>query len=357
MMLSILSAGFLAGANSCTALTLISSHDAGIIVGAEDIVVDHNAGLAYISAYDRPGVEKILAEDRLPAVQGGIYTLDLRVFQNVTPNTVVVNDLTAAYKQNAQFRPHGIDLLVKDGKATTLFAVNRVYREGVEGIELKPHIDSFDITGSALHHRRTVQDDLLCSPNDVAAIDEVRFFATNDHGSCNGIDRFAEDVLGLNDSYVVYFNGKQIFRAADRIGFSNGISYHNDKLYVAATRQQAVLVYNTAGFLQSPSAPMPLGNTIRLTASPDNLSWDRDGNLLIGAIPGLFRLALYRSGYAETSPSLILKLNPGQPSSRTTVFEDQGGFLSAATVAVQYENLMLIGSVQDDHIAVCRISQ
>ena len=142
-------------AGSCEALSLEGS--------GEDIVVDRERGIAYLSLLDRKSV--VQGKD----VQGTVARVDL----NSRPFAAV----TALVTQPAAFRPHGMSLYIGADGSRRLFVINHGQKRGVdpEAVEL------FDETAPGeFSHSETVAGPELRSPNDVAAVGPRQFYVAND---------------------------------------------------------------------------------------------------------------------------------------------------------------------------------
>jgi len=316
------------------------------IAGPEDIAVDHAAGVAYVSAYDRRTEAK-----------GGIYRLDL---EGDLRDDVAVADVTADWPAERPFHPHGISLFVGADGRKSLFVIN--HRIGGAG---RSTVEVFDIVDDALVHRGeegTISHPLICFPNDLAAVGESSFFVTNDHG-CGGPGRIVEDVLGLERAGVVYYDDGSAREVARGLAFANGIAIgppgdddQPARLFVAATREKAVNVYDVdalLGGLEATEAPMA---AIGLDGGPDNLSWLPDGRLLVAAHPSLFRLWLHLLwGGPEKTPSRLVAVDPAAPEQEPAlVYADDGSEFSAATAGAAHRGRLLIGAVTGDRLVVCR---
>ncbi len=346
--------------SGCRAIDLHVAGTGAQIVGAEDIAVDRTTGTAYIAAYDRRAVAEELDRGAVET-EGGIYALTAADI--ATGNSAGIVDLTAELRQWRDFRPHGIDLHRGGNGHVTLFAVNRAYEDGEGGPEPDIAIEVFDLTADGLTHRGTggtLRDPELCSPNDIAATGPDSFFVTNDHGACEGFGRMVEDVAALDRAYVLHFDGARFSRIAEGIAFANGIAVRpgtdgsQARLYVAATRDKALQVYDlTVG---EDGVRAREGERIALRSAPDNLSWGPDGALYMGAHPNLLSYAAFRGGWLrrETAPSLALRLEPDSISVEQ-VYADDGGELSGATVAAVLGDMLLLGSAFDDHMVACRL--
>ena len=338
---------------ACKPLVLEIGETGRVVHGAEDITIDHAAGRAYVSGYDRFAVAEEARRGRV-ATEGGIYALDLARPGLADAGRARVADLTADFARDRTIRPHGISLFTgRDGRQT-LLAINRLYA----GKRIAPVVEIFDVIDGALRHRQTLADSEMCSPNDLAALDHDRFFVTNDHGACRGFGRAMEDLFGLANAYVLYYDGERFRRVAEDIFYANGIAVGPpggaaDRLFVSAVREAAVLVYDIATLLTA-EAPLraPLGR-IELGTGVDNLEWAPDGGLLVGAHPSLFGFFRYRQRWTETAPSEVLHWT--QAGETTELFKSGGGDLSASSVAAIHKDVMLVGSVFEPHILACRL--
>ncbi|HRF40650.1 MAG TPA: SMP-30/gluconolactonase/LRE family protein [Saprospiraceae bacterium] len=297
------------------------------MIGAEDITMAGD-GIALVSSYDRRGV------GAGKAVKGAIFRLDL----NNTPPTFT--DLTAGFDQ-PDFRPHGISLYTDPADGTRwLFAVN--HRAGKHVVEI------FEYRDSVLIHSESIESELFKSPNDLVGYGKRSFYFTNDHNSSG------EDVSHLKDFLVIgtgeigrYENGKTETLATG-IRYANGITISPDGklLYVAACTDRAVYVYNREPFEKI--------RTIDCGTGVDNLEWDEEGNLWIGAHPKLLMFLGHSKDPAKRSLSQVLQIqlqNPEQPVVKQVYLND-GNPLSGSSVATVWKNKLLVGGVFDDGVLV-----
>lgn len=142
-------------AGTCQALPLPGS--------GEDIVVDRDRGIAYLSLLDRQSVVK--GQD----VQGMVVRVDL----NSRPFTAV----PALAAKPAEFRPHGMSLYIGPDGQRRLFVINHGPKRGIdpEAIELFR-----ETAPGEFAQEETFRDQLLISPNDLAAVGPRQFFVAND---------------------------------------------------------------------------------------------------------------------------------------------------------------------------------
>lgn len=311
----------------------------GGVVGAEDIVVDREHGVAYISSSDRR------AAARGEAVRGAIYSFDLD-----TPGAEPVRLLDDF---DGDFRPHGISLWTAEGEDDArLFVVNHPLTGDA--------IEIFAIREGSLEHLETIRGDLLLSPNDVAAVGPREFYVTNDHGNRSGLGRALEDYLRLKRANVAYYDGEGFRVVADGIAYANGVnvSPSGDEIYVAATTGRAIYRYAR----DQTSGDLALEERVDVGTGVDNIDVDRHGNLWVAAHPQMLRFLAHARDPAERSPSQVLWLEamPRQggvgPNGERFLesYLSDGGELSGSSVGVAVGSRLLIGSVFEPHFLVCQ---
>ncbi len=201
--------------------------------------------------------------------------------------------------------------------------------------------------------KRTLTDPAIVSPNDLVLLDEVRFYFTNDHGFTKGIGRLLEDYAGLAMSNVVYFDGTEYREVADGIAYANGINYDKKRnlIFVASPRGFLVNVYS-----RNEDGSLNFIDDIPCGTGVDNIEFDTEGNLWIGAHPNLLRFTAYAQGKEETSPSEIVKIKYRGEGDYTieTIYLEDGSAMSASTVAAPFGNLILVGNLMDEGFFVLK---
>jgi arylesterase/paraoxonase len=266
-----------------------------------------------------------------------VYGYDLS-----SPDPQLIN-LTRDFQ--GSFHPHGISLYSEAGY-TRLFVVN--HRPGADGIEI------FDVRNAQLYHLRTIEGELLTSPNDVLAVGADRFYVTNDHGSTTSLGQTLQDYLRLPKSNVVYFDGSRFSVAAGGIRYANGINRSSDghAVYVASTTGLRIRVYRR----DHTTGALTFDRDLKVRTGVDNIEVDPLGRLWVGCHPRLLTFAKHIADPTRPSPSQVLKitLRPQKPALVEEVFLDLGETLSASTVAAVYRDVMLIGAVLGDRFLHCR---
>lgn len=311
--------------------------------GPEDIVIDHERGLAFVSAYDRRAV--MAGGEGAAAVRGGIYVMDLKALEAEW----AVRPVTA--NEPADFRPHGISLYIGTDGARRLFAINHPAAGG-HAVEI------FDVAeDGALSHVKTVRDPLLVSPNDLVAVGPDLFYAANDHGSAGAFGQMLSDVLLLRNANIVYYDGASMRIAGDRLSFPNGIGVSADgkTIYVAETIGAALHVYSrNAG-----TGELTARDYARLGVGLDNIDVEPDGALLIAGHPKMMAFLAHARDPRKLSPSQVIRVEPAEAGGGKagTIYLNLGEELSGSSVAAGYGDRMLIGNVFDPKILVCRQSK
>jgi arylesterase/paraoxonase len=358
LLLALLAPG-IARAASCDVAQVLAADTREALRGVEDIAVDREAGIAYLSANDRWTVDGEVGGPISRTTQGGLYALRLADLREATPPRLVATPLTRDFAVETDFHPHGIDLHIAPNGGRTIFAVNHRFLRDARGHWRQENtIEIFDVRSTALAHRASVAHPLIVTPNDVAAAGADAFFVTNDHGEAGGIGRVFEDLFGRGLGSVVQVDlsrppAERVRIAVAGISFPNGVALSADRrfVHVAASRDKAILTYDIL-------RPNLTPKKFTLGFGPDNLSWGPDGKLYVAGHSNLLRFALYaktaiwRWG-VRTSPSAVARVDAS--GKVETVFEDDGDKLAGASAAAATDRLTLVGTVFSDRIGVCRL--
>lgn len=308
------------------------------IAGPEDITIDQESGVAFISSDDRRANAKVPG-----SVRGGIFILDLndssKAIINVTPD------------EPADFHPHGISLWREPDGRLYLFVINHRRKNPAHVIE------RFEWKNDSLVHLESISDpNLVSSPNDLVAVGESSFYVTNDHYyPGRGLGRTLEDYLQRAIAYVNYYDGVSFRKVAGGIAYPNGIAASADqsKIFVTSTTGRKLLIYKR----DIESGALLLEDNIPLNTGVDNIEIDEEGALWIGSHPQLLKFAGHATNPEKFSPSQVLKIIP-QGSDKYQVeeiFLNDGTGYSGSSVAAVYKNIMLIGSVFEDSILLCTL--
>ena len=242
------------------------------------------------------------------------------------------------------FAPHGISVFKKDS-IITIAVINHTLKG--------EYIEIFSLTNKKLTHQKTLQDKAILSPNDIVLLDENQFYFTNDHKYKEGIGRLCEDYLGIRLSNVIYFDGKSYSEVASKIAYANGINIDRNRnlLFVASPRKFLIKV-----FQKNKNGTLSFIEDINCNTGVDNIEFDDNHQLWIGAHPNLLHFAAYAKGKKEISPSEIIKINYKQKGDYTIeqIYVENGANMSASTVAAPFGNLIFTGNVMDSHFLILK---
>lgn len=300
-------------AGTCEALPLDGS--------AEDIEVDHERGLAYLSLIDR------MTLVQGGAAQGTIAALDLK-----GPERTVVS---ALIDKPDHFRPHGISIYKDAAGLRHLFVINHPVNRGDEPEQVELFVDE----GSGrFRHVATYSDPLFSSPNDLAAVGPQQFYIAND-----------DDSAAAN---LVYFDGQRARVVASDIASGGGINTSSDgsKVYVAETRGKTLRVMQR----DRVDGGVTTEARIDLNTSPDNIDVAPDGSLWIGAHSSILGLVMhFMAGTDAPSQVLRVQLDSDNQAAIEQIYMNRGDEISASSVGATYGNQLLIGSITSRKIAMC----
>jgi len=311
----------------------------GGIMAPEDIAIDRNKKIAFISSLDR---RSVMSQSSATSLRGSIQSLDLTSIQ---PGAAIrYKDVTPEMPK--QFRPLGLSLYTATDGSQRLFVINQAGKN-TQSVEI------FRIASGALVYEKSV--DLgpeVIFANDVLATGPDSFYVT-DGATAGTVSWFLNFSLQRKRSKVFYFDGNKLAAAASNFVMANGIamSKSGEQVYVLDTFARSLRFFkrNTKSGMLADNGFLFIGSGL------DNIDINEDGSLWMAAHPKLIDFAMYSAGWRATSSSQVINAVPGEKSGGEvrTVFLDLGEKLSGSSVAVAYDNTFLIGSAMLNKLAVC----
>ena len=308
------------GVASCEAVNIFS--------GTEDVEIDKNTNLVFVSASNR----------RSPSDDDGIYVFDLQNDSNTSRNVRKVSS-----SELLDFHPHGISLWHGDGQ-TKLFVVS--HRSTGENV-----VEIFSVgQGGILEHLESILFDAMNSPNDVIAVGPRQFYASNDHGYTEGLMMMLEQYFALPFANTVYFDGEKGRVIKSGLVAANGINRSADgkTIYISEALKQRVSVFDR----NIETGELTKIKHIDINTVPDNIDIDADGNLWVAGHSKIFEFVTHAADRTKNAPSHIIKVDPN-----TDKFEDifisLDGEINAASVGAIHNNTLVVGAVFDGHVMVC----
>jgi arylesterase/paraoxonase len=218
-------------------------------------------------------------------------------------------------------------------------------------------VEKFKWQNDSLEHIESIEDSLIMtSPNDLVAVDERRFYVTNDHYYMKGPQRVLEEYLQRAISYVNYYDGNTFRTVAEGIGYANGINQSPDGhyIFVAACTGRSIFVYK-----KDEAGSLTKIEEINVGTGPDNIDFDEEGNLLVACHPQLLKFVAHAKDVKKHSPSQVLKIKFNGPDDFTVneVLLNDGFTYSGSSIAVTYGNTLLIGSVFEPSLLYCTLKK
>ncbi|WP_281301468.1 MULTISPECIES: hypothetical protein [unclassified Iodidimonas] len=359
------------GAGHCRALAL-HDEDGRLIVGVEDLAVDHQRGMLYLAAYNRR-----IALDETPAPSlypGGLLALALDDLEQGGESLTVTSLTRAAHEA---MRPHGLDLWIGqngDGDADNkriLYSIDRAPYHDHQGrlITDRPRIIALglDESGTTITHitHQSLHGTGLCHPNMVVALAPDRLLISNDLGSCSKSGRWADQIFNRANGAVALLDAQGATELRDDLAFANGLAVADHKgrphLIIAETRGKNLRILDLGDARNPAPAPAPNGlpKLIALAAAPDNINPGDDGAFYIAALDHLLSYALFRAFNAPLSQpdSIIyrLELTADGRANLSQVLRVDGKVFPGATSAVKSGSHLIMGSAFGEGLAICTL--
>lgn len=320
-------------------LSIAASADAhcqlvAALVGAEDIILDREAGSGFAVGGDRR------------AFRGGGEGRS-RVFFFPVDDPMAARDVTP--DKPAELKGFGADLLRDDDGTVWLGIANR--STGGHAIE----VYSVEEDGTLTHQRTLTAPDFR-NPNDLLLMTPDSAIVTLDkRAKAGSVWEIVEGVRRAETGRVVRLEAGRMETVADGLLSSNGIVRLEDgRLVVGELVGRRVSVYAENATGDDAATSYQLQRRISLPFAVDNLS-SHDGRTVWAAgHPKLLTLARgYQRNEADRSPSKAAELDP-VTGSVETIFEDDGAFLSASSVAVKLpDGRLLLGTAFGPAAALC----
>jgi arylesterase/paraoxonase len=296
---------------------------------AEDIQIDQQTGIAYLSAYDRRAVV------RGETVTGTILQLDT--------NRDDPQPMPALSSVPQGFKPHGLSLVYgQDGRAH-LYVISHLSdeRHTVEHFVRAPDDALFA-------HVDSIENPLFNSPNDLVATAENLFFVANDSGAQSGFQRATEILFARPMAPLVRYDNGTVSVVRNDLAGSSGINADDNYLYVSETLGKRFTAFSLKDLTGEPLL------SIDLPSSPDNIDVASDGSVWVAAHANTFALIKHFGDATSPAPSQVFRIAPPDFEPQQ-VFLDLGETLSAGSVGATYGSWLVMGSITEPKILLCRL--
>ncbi|RKO86046.1 hypothetical protein BDK51DRAFT_47333, partial [Blyttiomyces helicus] len=330
----------------------------------ENIVTNDAAGYALLICNPRKRVE--LTSNVKPVVGLGIglvYFYDLKTpHSKPTPLPFKSQPLTA-------WHPLGGDLHISDSGAAELYLLSATHN--TSSVE----VFTLDSASAPTHlsHARSIVHDAIFTPNDIAVVRKDEFYLANEGWFKTGTLASVEVGLGLPLGNVIYYQNDTATDVTGSLAYPSGLALSADGNVLFVLERGIGLLHAFMRSNMSTDEPGTLypGARARIKYYPEGVSVEKStGDIYVAGTQKARQLFNHiRDPAAPPPPSRIYRLtlnqtllphNPNDAKSETPwriypVFEDDGGFHPAASVAAASNGRLLLGASYGASVANCGI--
>jgi len=236
------------------------------------------------------------------------------------------------------FRPHGISL-VKAGEIQYLYVISHDDQKGIHPII------QYLVDGDSLIFVKMLNIRLLVSPNALQAFPDGSLLVCNDAAVRNSMK---EKIFGSKRGNILYYDGLGNWSiVADKLGMPAGLIGMGNRIFVSAALENKLYSYR---FIDGQLTDKEQVCRIK---GPDNIRIHND-NLIITSHSKTIKFIRHTKNKSRKSPSLVLSVNPRTGIS-TQLFYDNGKLISAASVALIFNNQLVIGQIFEPYIGLLDI--
>ncbi|GJL92248.1 SMP-30/gluconolactonase/LRE family protein [Hyphococcus sp.] len=304
-----------------------------IAPGTEDVTIDPDLKLAFISAADRRFWYEGVEADHVNPLNG-IYALSM-------DGSDAVRRVSPAMKN---FLPHGISLWRGENGEKRLFVINHP-PTGEELVEI------FDVgPAGVLTHLETISFAAMHSPNDIVAVGPRQFYASNDRRFDKGPLSLLESYLALPITDVVYYDGQTGRSVLGGLVYANGINKSIDGkvIYIAELLKRRIGVFTR----NEQTGALKRVKNLNVNTAPDNIEVSRDGALWVAGHSKIFDFVEHANDASAIAPSHVIRVNP-RNGVTSDVLISVNGEINASSVGAVWDNTLIVGAVFDGHVMVC----
>ncbi len=285
------------------------------------------------------GPDRLLvsSQDRrtTPPLPGAIYELHM-------PTGRVTELPRVGEPEGMSFHPHGLDLVRGDDGVLRLYAISH----RPEGEEPPHGIVVYRVHDDRLEFERLLEDPLLTSPNDLAALADGQLYVGNDRSAGGGL---SELILGLKKATLVHFDGRSEWKVvADGLAYCNGVAVVGHRVILAATRENAIYSFAILG-----DGSLTHKTRLARVPAPDNFFVAGD-DLFVAAHPSATAFIGHARNPARPSPSHVYRLDLGTRELQL-LFADDGRGISASSTGIWLDQTLWIGQVFEPFVVEARV--
>lgn len=319
--------------NSITTQYDAACTSVGDMAGPEDLAIDYDAGLAFVSSLDRRA--GMAGEN----ATGAIHRLALDGSNELIKMNV--NGLNTAMP----FLPHGVDLRTIEDTQYLFVLNHRSATDPAAGHD----IFVFEVREDELDLVKHYQNDGIRSPNDLTAIDLDTVYFSNDRGKFGNFANLVEMMLAQKIADVSVYDQGQVSLSAS-MAFANGVAAIDDGKTVYATAMRESVLKE---FKRDPATnTLSLVREIPVGEAPDNISIAEDGSLWVASHLNLMAFDGHIKDASALSPFQVYRIDPATGDSKL-MLENDGSLQSSVSVAAPYKGTILLGTAFQSGIKIC----
>lgn len=233
-----------------------------------------------------------------------------------------------------QFRPHGIDIGLIEGKRI-LYCVN--HEKNAEDFPPKGRqsILIFELQADKVVFQKQLTHRILISPNDVCTDHNGGIYVSNDSGERNNS---IEKLFELRRSTIIHFDGANWKYVGDKFKYANGVGVRNSHLFVTGTQEAMVASYRIkegGELTERINIPSMKGN--------DNITFS-DGKLVTTSHLDFMKFLKHVKHDDKPSPCAVYSIDL-KTHQLDTLYMDDGTVLSAASTGLVYNGNLYVSQV------------
>lgn len=318
----------LLGCSSYESISLSECQKLEGFPGPEDILIDKETQVLYISSHDRRNFNST----------GTIFMINLitKQVQKLSKEQTPEN-----------FRPHGM-VLSKNGKEKYIYVISHT------GTKDKAHtIEVFKIEKNFLKHERTLFDEKLMNPNDLTVSEDGKLFISNDFGSTSKFGQILDILFSRKNSPITYFDGKGWYFLEPRLPGGNGIYYEKrdgiEWIYRTSMFGNFFIKYELRYVQNFPE--LKEKEVISIEGAGDNFGEDEKGNLFLATHPSIWKFIFHSNSKENLSPSLVYHIRGKEV---IKIYQNNGNEISAVSTAVAFRGRIYFSQVFEPFILSCK---
>jgi hypothetical protein len=231
------------------------------------------------------------------------------------------------------FRPHGISLVLS-GEFQYLYVISHDDQNG------KHPIVQYQVDGNNLVLVRILETKLLVSPNALQAYPDGSLLVCNDAGTRNSMK---EKILGQKLGNILFYDGRGNWSiVAAKLAMPAGLTGMGDQVFVSAALENTLFSFRLV------DGQLSERKQVCRIKGPDNIRI-HNNKLIVTSHSKPIKFILHTRKKSQISPSLVLSIDPKTGKSEQ-LFYDKGNLISAASVALIFNNQLVIGQIFEPFI-------